>query len=258
MFFRRDDDQPTSHDDLEYELIETIEDLGGIGGWERTEDDAISLTDGARRILDIDGDDEMTLDAVLERIHPDDRESVSEAIDAADDDGEAFDVSARLFEVVGDDQWIRLAGRPRDDAVQGIVQDITDSRRELDALERVNELLNSTTELAGIGGWEIDAEERELTMTGWMSELLDIEDGELNTEADLIDLIHEDDRTSLEVAIANAFVTAGSFTAEVEIDKPDGASRLLRFRGESVMVSSRPVAVRGTVEEISERTPSGT
>src|SRR4029453_6561832 len=86
-----------------------------------------------------------TLDRVLARTHPADRDLVRQVTDRASTDGEGFDFVHRLLMAYGEVKWIRVVGPPRTDdgggdlVFVGAVTDITDAKHAAEALHESEE-----------------------------------------------------------------------------------------------------------------------
>ena len=86
-----------------------------------------------------------TLDLVLARTHPEDRDLVRQVTDRASADGEGFDFMHRLLMAYGEVKWVRVVGQPRRDdgagdlLFVGAVSDITDAKHAAEALRESEE-----------------------------------------------------------------------------------------------------------------------
>ncbi|WP_226482067.1 PAS domain S-box protein [Natrinema amylolyticum] len=149
------------------ELLKQAERLAGIGGWEldvSTEPNAVSLTDGLRRLYDLPLDADVGPRLASSFPHPDDRQAVLETVDAALEDGESYEIEHRMRTAEGDERWVRSIGEPVREAghrsdgsppsadivgVRGTIQDITEHKERELALESLHsaarDLLGSET-----------------------------------------------------------------------------------------------------------------
>ena len=130
--------------------------LGDIGAWEFDTTGRVTLTDGARRILEVTDDRSLTLDQAIDFFHPDEKSAIERAIETALDDGERSDLQARLTTAKGNERWVQLRGKPLDDreVVRGYVKDITDNKQRQQELEtngqRYQSILEDPNVLMGI------------------------------------------------------------------------------------------------------------
>jgi PAS domain S-box-containing protein len=123
------------------------EELGDLGAWEFDETGMLTWTAGTRRIHEVDDDFEPTVEEGLSFYHPEDRETVADAVDAALEDGEPYDIEARLVTATGDCRWVRTHGKRVEGAekrtVRGFIQDITEQKDRERRLRAQNERLES-------------------------------------------------------------------------------------------------------------------
>ncbi|EMA06787.1 PAS domain S-box-containing protein [Haloarcula vallismortis] len=121
------------------------EELGDLGAWEFDETGMLTWTAGTRRIHGVDDDFEPTVEEGLSFYHPDDRETVADAVDAALEDGEPYDIEARLITATGDCRWVRTHGKRVEGTekrtVRGFFQDITEQKERERRLRMQNERL---------------------------------------------------------------------------------------------------------------------
>ncbi|KAA9410564.1 PAS domain S-box protein [Haloarcula hispanica] len=123
------------------------EELGDLGAWEFDETGTLTWTAGTRRIHEVDDDFDPTIEEGLSFYHPEDREMVSDAVDAALEDGEPYDIETRLITATGDCRWVRTHGKRVEGAekrtVRGFIQDITDQKERERRLRVQNDRLES-------------------------------------------------------------------------------------------------------------------
>ncbi|AJF24974.1 chemotaxis protein CheY [Haloarcula sp. CBA1115] len=123
------------------------EELGDLGAWEFDETGTLTWTAGTRRIHGVDDDFDPTIEEGLSFYHPEDREMVSDAVDAALEDGEPYDIETRLITATGDCRWVRTHGKRVEGAekrtVRGFIQDITEQKERERRLRVQNDRLES-------------------------------------------------------------------------------------------------------------------
>ena len=126
-------------------FLEQTQAVANVGGWDldrRT--DSLRWTDEVYRIHGVDPTFEPTVDDAIAFYHPDDRETVRDALERVTTTGEPHDLEARI--VTDDDQvrWVRIRGEPRYEegevvGVRGTVQTITERIRRERQLEEQTE-----------------------------------------------------------------------------------------------------------------------
>lgn len=129
------------------DLFEKAESIGSVGAWEY---DIVSetsyMSDEMLRIHGLDTDETLTIRESIEYFNPEDRESLREAIDAAIEDGQSYDLELRMRDAHGTEHWVRTRGEPQSEdgnivRLRGILQDITEQKLRERRLERQNSRL---------------------------------------------------------------------------------------------------------------------
>jgi PAS domain S-box-containing protein len=118
-------------------LFDRVQDTADIGIWEYFPSTGeLVWSDGVRQIHGVDEDYEPSLDDALEFYHPDDRETISAAVDHAIEDGEPYDLDLRIVRPDGEVRDVRAWGEYVDDtqrgdsALRGVFQDVTERETE--------------------------------------------------------------------------------------------------------------------------------
>lgn len=140
--------------------LELAEERAGLGHWVWWPDSGeVEWSDGLYRIAGRDPDRyEPTPWSLVEIAHPDDRETVRDAIDRAARDPQRFDFDCRIRLPCGDRREISVAGRVQTDPmanpqrVLGTVVDVTEMREQergrLEVQERLETVLEGTRTMA--------------------------------------------------------------------------------------------------------------
>ena len=101
----------------------------------------------AIRVLHVDDDFDPTVEDGLSFYHPEDKEMVADAVEAALDDGDPYDLAVRLITARGNHRWARTRGKRVEGAekrtVRGVIQDITEQKECERQLHVRNERLDS-------------------------------------------------------------------------------------------------------------------
>ena len=124
------------------DLLERTERIADVGGWEiDTETREVFWTDHLFEILGADYEEEPPLEEALDVYHEEDRPLVEDAVDAALDAGEPFDVEARFRRPDGEVRWLRVQGTPEIEGeevvtLRGSAQDVTERKARERELER--------------------------------------------------------------------------------------------------------------------------
>ena len=129
------------------QLIRLTEFAGDTGGWELDlETEEIVMTEGARRLVGLPEDLELSMSDAVAMYHPDDREDIRRAVDRVAETGETVENTYRLNTRDGETLIVDLTITPvtangEISALRGAVHDITDRRERRRELERTETLV---------------------------------------------------------------------------------------------------------------------
>lgn len=212
--------------------------LGSLGAWEYDSRDGLTWTDGTRRIHEVEADFEPSLEEALEFVPPPDRDRIEAALETALEDGDAFDLEARLTTASDTERWIRVrgnlvaAGDPT--IVRGFVQDITTEKERERDLERANSQLENAIEAGAVGTWEWNIPEDKLIVGKEFARRFGVEPDVAQEGVELerfISSIHPDDRARVEAAIERALETCGEYHVEYRVRDADDERNWVLARG---------------------------
>ncbi len=120
------------------DLMTNMEQLADAGAWEYdSETESLTVTDGARRLHGLDPDENLTLEAALETIHPDDRDRVRDRADACLETGDPYEVEVRYTTPDSAQRWLsikgeRVSGGDANSVVRGYIRDTTEQHYQRD------------------------------------------------------------------------------------------------------------------------------
>ncbi|HLY35952.1 MAG TPA: diguanylate cyclase, partial [Candidatus Limnocylindria bacterium] len=110
----------------------------------------VTFSSGFRRIFAAPQGHELSRDALLDRIHPDDRALVDQAVHRAGHDGEPFSFEVRIFRFDGVERTIHArgmalaSGEDQAERVVGTVQDVTDEAAARSARDLLSYVVDSS------------------------------------------------------------------------------------------------------------------
>src|SRR5579863_2962049 len=217
-------------------------------------------SDETFRIFECDPRAKPTLEFVLSRIHPDDREPVQRQIDRATRDGEGFGFEHRLQLPGGSIKRVRVTAHPSRDSAGnlefvGAVTDITDQRRAEESVRESEAYLAEAQKLSHTGSW---AGSPEQNIRYWSEECyrvlgFDPQNG-LPRKEDYYQRIHPGDQPGFMELIGAAIRDKTNWEADYRIVHPDGPVRDIHVVGHPVLsTSGRLVEFVGTVIDVTER-----
>lgn len=148
------------------------------------------------------------------------------------------------------DQAGALAG------VMGISQDITARKQHERELERTRHLLQQSEQLAGVGGWELVVTADGPSELHWSDEVYRIHDLPPDAEVSVDDAIkfyHAVDQPRVRAAVESALESGVPYDVQARLVTAAGRERWVSAIGDPVMEGGRVVAVRGSVQDITEQ-----
>lgn len=156
--------------------------------------------------------------ALADVIHPADRARVLAARQASIRTGVEYDETYRIVRPDGEVRWISSHGRPsvangKVVRVAGLIQDVTARIEAEQAKRHADERLALAARLAGLGTWELDARTGEVTLSEELAELLGLGRVVRTGLAEMLELVHEDDRASMADAMRAALDGGSPFIA---------------------------------------------
>lgn len=237
------------------------EDLGNLGAWEVNEDGSIIWTDGTRRIHGVGADYEPTLEEALEFFHPQDRETIAEAVEVAFERGESYEQELRLITAQGQQRWVRTRGKVLDEegsrTIRGYIQDITEQQSREAELQQARGQLENAIEAGAVGTWEWHIPADRLVAGREFARTFGV-DPDLAREGIGIDRfvssIHEDHIDRVEQQIEAAMTACGDYEAEYRVRDANDQLRWVLARGHvECDDDGTPVKFPGVLVDITER-----
>lgn len=205
---------------------------------------------------------ESEINIAAEVIHPDDRDQVWDDTVSALESADRYDLTYRITTKSGETRWVRDQGQLVSDPVrdraylEGFVSDVSDQRRQQEALRRSQELLEHTERLTAIGGWEVDRESGSQRWTDGTHRIHDLDpDGEFEpTLEDGIDFYHPDDRETIESAVRACLSEGEEYEVKCRLITAEDRVRWVRARGVPVRDDGEIVGARGAIQDVTDQT----
>ena len=228
-------------EEREWMLARVLE-IGRLGTWTRDlETGALQWGAGTRRIWGFAADvTKPTFDMLVERIHPDDRETFQNTRARVTREGGGFDETARIVWPDGSVHHVRTVaevvtdtnGKPA--SLLGLTEDLTEREHAQQELREQEWMLTYAQEVAGIGTWLRDVK----TGQGhWSSNLARIWgwDGQTTpTLQELAEHVHPDDRDAFMEVRREVMRNGGRFDQVSRAITSDGRIRYVRSVGEAL------------------------
>lgn len=192
-------------------------------------------------------------------IYPQDRAVSARILEQLASAGE-YAEEYRIITGDGTLKWVRNRGKLiRDTAgtplrIDGIVSDITPQRETLTALEATKELLSHTSQIARIGGWELDVPAGRLI---WSEVTYAIHEVDQSFEPDIDSAINYykpgRSREAIRRALRACMERGESYDLELEFISAGGHELWVRSVGQPTFEDGRCVKVWGVFQDITAR-----
>jgi PAS domain S-box-containing protein len=204
--------------------------------------------------------DEWCADATLwfRCLHPADRERALADEARSAQTGEVLSSEYRMIARDGSVIWFHdEATIVRDDDgrmsfFHGVMLDVTDRKRAEARLSEGEARLADALRVAKMGTWEWDLAAGHATISDELSEILGVTPEEYATQK-TFELVHPDDRATVERVIEEVTKEPKRFSYQVRIVRPDRQIRVLENHGDVIVDHGRAVKLVGTVQDITER-----
>jgi PAS domain S-box-containing protein len=246
-------------------LLQKAEQLGGVASW--TWDivkDQGYWSDNMFRLL---GNEPQSYipkyELFMQAVHPDDRTILEKVLVGIQDPNpdkqiNEFESEFRMRKSHGPYITVYSRGEVERDSdgramrTTGVMLDVTE-RREYEKRIRDNEaLLETTGQLAKVGGWELSVLPRELT---WTTETYRINEVPLDQKpsvASAISFYHPEGQLVLKQALDKAMKLGETFDLELRLTTTTGKERIVRTKGTPVTEQGKIVKLRGTIQDVTD------
>ncbi|RKS83357.1 PAS domain S-box-containing protein [Haloarcula quadrata] len=137
-------------------FLQETQAVAKVGGWEVSlRSERMRWSEELYRIHGLPLDANPTPEEAIEFYHPDGRDTIREAFDRLTTEGEPYDLELRIVTADDEVRWVRTRGEPRyeDDeivAVHGTFQDITERKEREEELNRSQQIIENSTDIATI------------------------------------------------------------------------------------------------------------
>ena len=242
------------------DLFAKAQNLADVGAWEwKPQEQEGYYSEQVYEIYEVDPNHDSTPEAeIREFVHPDDRERVRAAFEAAIESGKNYDIEAQI--VTGDDteKWVQLRGDPQVEdgtckRIRGTIRDITDRKKRERDLEQQRKRLTVALEGSNAGVWEWVPDTDEVVWHESTERLFGLDPGTFEgTYEAFARHVHEEDRQILESAIEEALPARDPFEAEYRIRRTDDTELWVHVRGEFVSIEGLSPRYIGVITDVTE------
>jgi PAS domain S-box-containing protein len=235
--------------------------VAGLGFWRlRKDSDRLEWTDAVyQQMGETPETFTPTLDALYERILPDDRAATREAAERVWRTGEPGSVVYRIRRPDGEIRWrwvslaLERGAGGEAVAISGISQDITEHRLASERLARQERQIAEAGRAARIGFYRRDLADNAITATPEFHAQHGLRP---DTRADmemLRRLVHPDDLAGVEAFASRVIETGETVTLTYRVVRPDGVVRHLRATiGLERGLDGAPAAISGLFQDVTD------
>ncbi len=194
-------------------------------------------------------------------IHPDDRERLWDALRENRKNKTRFHLEYRIIDRSGKVKWIQDEATPVLDEkgelirIDGFIEDVTEKKELLEALQTSEERFKLAQSAAGIGIWDWDIRTGGLLWSDDVEPMFGFEKGKFEkTYEAFLRLIHPEDRRLVEDSVADSIDKSLPYDIEHRIVWPDGSVHWMSERGKVFRdPSGKAVRMLGVVQDITRQ-----
>ena len=203
---------------------------------------------------------EWTYPMFLEHVLSEDRAAVDTSYRTALENHTDWSFVCRIRRTDGEIRWISAKGHFNFNVLghatfcRGIVQDITDIKRNELALNELTQQLQMALQITNMGVWHVDLELDVIsTIQGGGSISGLPESIRPKTRSEFIDLLHPDDRQHVQEALQQSVATGDIYKAEFRILLPDQSIHWVSARGQCQYdANGKPLGMLGVDLDITD------
>jgi PAS domain S-box-containing protein len=135
----------------------------------------------------------------------------------------------------------------------GYTIDITDRKNAETELRKSQELLKATSEMASLGGWEIDLEKQTLTWSDEVFKIHETDENFIPTVEKAIDFYAPESIPLITEAVNRAIEKGEAFDLQLQIITAKGVRKWVHAKGNAVLANGKAVKITGTFQDIHQR-----
>ncbi len=188
-------------------------------------------------------------------IHPDDIDATRSVVEQKLQTGaKVINFENRYRCKDGSFRWLSWVSHPnpKKRITIAIARDITEWKRNEEALKKSKALLDATGRMARVGGWELDAETLEVTWTAETYRIHEVPPDRKPSLQEAIDFFHPEDRERLAQAVQRALDHAEQYDLEVRFITARGKHLWTRTICRPEIVRGKTVRLKGTFQDITD------
>ena len=185
------------------------------------------------------------------------RDAVRQQIDGVMRSGRERSSENRNLAADGAEHWIAWTNKRRTEPdgvlLHSVGRDITERRRAERALRAHQAFLHRTSEVAGIGGWEIDLRTDEVTWSEQVRRILEVDEDYVPRRDDAIASYAPQAREALRRALADCVERGVAWDLELPRSTATNRSIWVRTVGSLELELGQPRRIVGALQDVTER-----
>ncbi len=169
----------------------------------------------------------------------------------------SYDCEARMRHRSGHWMWVLTRGRVltwtpdgKPEWLFGTHMDITERKRQDEALRKSEQLLNRTGEVAGVGGWELDLVTGALTWSAQTRRIHGVSLDYVPVLSEAINFYSPEARPVIQAAVDQAMVTAEGWDLVLPLDRVTGQRIWVRSVGAAEFEGGKAVRLVGAFQDV--------
>ncbi|CAM8666136.1 putative diguanylate cyclase [Comamonadaceae bacterium] len=197
-------------------------------------------------------------DGWMQALHPDDKGAVFTEWQQTALQRLEFDAEFRISRGDGEVRTVRARARANQDesgnvtGYVGSVEDITERKRQDDALRQSEQRLQRTGQVARVGGWELDLATGALVWSGQTHEIHGVPPDFVPEVATAINFYAPEARPKIQAAVEKAMTTGEGWDLELPFIQANGTEIWVRAVGAAEFHEGAPVRLVGTFQDITK------
>ncbi len=190
------------------------------------------------------------------RVHPDDLLQARQLLANSLSSGRDYRSEFRIVLPNGKVRYMRNAARVVADEqgapqrMIGVAQDVTEQRRQADAIEASQRFLANAGRIAGVGGWTMDLEEERLEWTDQTCRIHEVPEGHAPSPEEALRFYPEGAREQIASAVERCIREGTGFDLELPFVTAQGRARWVRAVGESERRAGRTSRLIGAIQDV--------
>ena len=199
-----------------------------------------------------------TIETWIDKVHPDDKGRSDKVLNRhLAGEAATYECEARMRHKDGHWVWVLDRGRvltwtadSRPEWMFGTHVDVTARKAQEEALQRSEQLLNHTGEVAGVGGWELDLVTGAILWTDQTRRIHGVGPDYRPTREEAVDFYAPEARPVIQAAVEHAMATGEGWDVELPFIQLGGDRIWVRAVGNAEFDAGKPIRLRGAFQDV--------